>query len=98
MKLVRILQALGLFALLGHPAQAHDKNAPLTDAQKSFLSQYEAVRAALATDDLAAAKKAATVVEKDLAVVAKEDTKAQPGPHGTMGVSGSEVTMGRRAR
>lgn len=79
MKLVRILQAIGLFALLGLTAQAHDKNAPLTDAQKSFLAQYEVVRAALASDDLAAAKKAATVVEKDLTVVAKEDAKAQPG-------------------
>lgn len=79
MKLVRILQVIGLFALLGLTAQAHDKNAPLTDAQKSFLSQYEVVRAALASDDLAAAKKAATVVEKDLAVVAKKDAKAQAG-------------------
>ncbi len=90
MKLVRILPALGLFALLGLPAQAHDKNAPLTDAQKSFLSQYEAVRAALATDDLAAAKKAATVVEKDLAMVAKEDTKAQPGADAAKKLAGAD--------
>lgn len=59
MKSIRIFQALGLFALLGLTVQAHDKNAPLSDEQKAFLSQYESVRAALAADDLAATKKAA---------------------------------------
>lgn len=59
MKSIRILQALGLFALLGLTVRAHDKNAPLNDEQKAFLSQYESVRSALAADDLAATKKAA---------------------------------------
>jgi hypothetical protein len=60
MKMTRILLALGLSALLGTAARAHDKNAPLSEEQKAFLSQYESVRAALASDDLAATKKAAT--------------------------------------
>jgi hypothetical protein len=59
MKSIRILQVLGLFALLGLTVRAHDKNAPLNDEQKAFLSQYESVRAALAADDLAATKMAA---------------------------------------
>lgn len=62
MKSIRILQALGLFALLGLTVRAHDKNAPLNDEQKAFLSQYESVRAALAADNLAATKKAASAV------------------------------------
>ena len=90
MKSIRILQAIGLFALLGLTAQAHDNSAPLTDAQKSFLSQYEAVRAALATDDLAAAKKAAAVVEKDLVVVARADSKAQPGADAAKKLAGAD--------
>ena len=44
----------------------------LTPAQKQFLTQYEAVRAALAADDFAAAKKAA-------AVLAADKTTAAPG-------------------
>lgn len=62
MKSIRILQAIGLFALLGLTVRAHDKNAPLNDEQKAFLSQYESVRAALANDDLAATKKAAATI------------------------------------
>lgn len=62
MKSIRILQAIGLFALLGLTVRAHDKNAPLNDEQKAFLSQYESVRAALAADDLAATRKAAAAV------------------------------------
>ncbi|MBL9188372.1 MAG: DUF3347 domain-containing protein [Opitutaceae bacterium] len=89
-KSIRILQAIGLSTLLGLTAQAHDKSAPLTDAQKSFLAQYEAVRAALATDDLAAAKTAATIVEKDLVAVAKEDTKAQPAADAAKKLSGAD--------
>jgi hypothetical protein len=89
-KSIRILQAIGLSALLGLTAQAHDKNAPLTDAQKTFLSQYDAVRAALAADDLAAAKKAATVVGKDLAVIAKDDSKAQPAADAAKKLAGAD--------
>lgn len=59
MKYIRIIQAIGLFALLGLTVRAHEKNAPLNDEQKTFLSQYESVRAALAADDLAAVKRAA---------------------------------------
>ena len=44
----------------------------LTPAQKQFLTQYEAVRAALAADDFAAAKKAS-------AVLAADKTTAAPG-------------------
>ena len=46
--------------------------ATLTPAQKQFLTQYETVRAALAADDLTAAKKAA-------AVLAADKTTAAPG-------------------
>ena len=49
---------IGLFAL---SAFAHEAGGPLTAAQKKYLSQYENIRAALAADDLAAAKKAAAV-------------------------------------
>ena len=73
MKTIRILllvaiPLVGIGASLraGHgsmPAMAgheHPADAPaLTDVQKHFLSGYEAVRAALAADDLAAAKSAA---------------------------------------
>jgi hypothetical protein len=51
--------ALGLFALSGF---AHQAGGPLTDFQKNYLKQYEGVRAALATDDLAAARKAAGAI------------------------------------
>jgi len=62
MKMLRIFLSLGLSALLGSAARAHDKNAPLNDEQKAFLSQYKAVRAALAADDLAVAKTAAAAI------------------------------------
>ena len=62
MKTLRILLTLGLSALLGSAACAHDKNAPLNDEQKAFLSQYEAVRAGLAADDLAATQTAAAAI------------------------------------
>lgn len=62
MKSIRVLITLGFAALLSAVAQAHDKNAPLNDEQKAFLSQYELVRAALAADDLAATKKAAAAI------------------------------------
>lgn len=56
----RILATLLCLPLVASSAAlAHDKDAPLTAAQKSFLSQYESVRAALATDDLTAARRAA---------------------------------------
>ena len=49
---------IGLFAL---SAFAHEAGGPLTAEQKTYLSQYESIRAALAADDLAAAKKAAAL-------------------------------------
>lgn len=78
MKTIRILTALVLTAITGIVARAHDKSAGLDDGQKAFLAQYERVRAALASDDLAAAKSAAAPLAKDLAAVAKEQSKAQP--------------------
>lgn len=78
MKSIRLLLALAPVSLLGSAAYAHDKSAPLDAGQKAFLTQYEAVRAALAADNLAAAKTAAAPLAKDLAAVAQESTKAQP--------------------
>jgi hypothetical protein len=49
------------FGLLACSAFAHEAGGPLTAAQKTYLSHYESIRAALAGDDLAAAKKAAAV-------------------------------------
>jgi hypothetical protein len=51
--------ALGLFAF---SAFAHEAGGPLNDFQKNYLKQYEGVRAALAADDLKAAKKAAGTI------------------------------------
>lgn len=62
MKMLRIFLSLGLSSLLGSAAHAHDKNAPLNDEQKAFLSQYEAVRAALAADDLVTTKTASAAI------------------------------------
>ena len=63
-----------LLALLaGLAASAHESGAPLTAPQKTFLAHYEVVRAALAADDLAAAKKAA-------AALAAEPSPAPPVP------------------
>jgi hypothetical protein len=59
------LSSLRLFiaaALLATVVRAHDTHAPTTEVNKSFLSQYEVVRAALAADDLAGAKKAAATL------------------------------------
>ena len=50
---------LGLFALT---ASAHEAGGPLTAEQKTYLSLYEGVRAGLAADNLAAAKKAAVAL------------------------------------
>jgi hypothetical protein len=57
-KLVGAL-TLGLFAL---SASAHEAGGPLTAEQKTYLKHYESVRAGLAADDLAAAKKAAATL------------------------------------
>jgi len=62
MKTLRLLLTFAGCSLLGAAIQAHEKNAPLTGDQKAFLAQYEAVRAALAADDLGAAKNAAAAI------------------------------------
>ena len=48
--------------------------AELSDADKQFLTGYEKVRAALAADDLDAAKAAATALGEDGAALAKTET------------------------
>ncbi len=48
--------------LFGTAALAHDTRAPLTESRKQFLAGYEVVRAALANDDLEAARKAAAAI------------------------------------
>ena len=45
--------------MLASFATAQETRAPLTPAQKAVLARYESVRAGLAADDLATAKKAA---------------------------------------
>ena len=61
MKTCRFLlcSLVAFFASLAH---AQEKRLALSDEQKTFLTQYEAVRAGLAADDLAATKKAAAAV------------------------------------
>ena len=54
-----------LALLLGVAASAHDSYAPLSEARLLFLKRYEVVRAALAADDLAAARKGAEAIEKN---------------------------------
>jgi hypothetical protein len=61
MKTLRFLCPLAI-CLFGSLAIAHEKGAPLTPAQKSYLGNYETLRAALAADDLPAAQKAAAVI------------------------------------
>lgn len=66
MKMIRLLCTLGFAGLCSLLASANDTSAPLNDAQKQFLADYELIRAALAADDLAAAQKAAApVAERD---------------------------------
>jgi len=71
--IIKIL-ALALFVLGASIARAHDKSVAINDAQKAFLSQYETLRAALAADDLSAAKKAAETIASNApaATLAKE--------------------------
>jgi hypothetical protein len=61
MKPLRLALMLCLMVGLGTTAQAHDPKAPLNKEQKIFLAQYELARAALAADDLQAAKEATAV-------------------------------------
>ena len=79
MKTIRILSSLALAGLFALVANAHDKNAPLDNDQKQFLAQYELVRAALAADDLGAAKKAAAVVAAMPVIHHENGVDAPPG-------------------
>ena len=79
MKSIRLLLALCLTALFGTAVHAHDKNAPLDNDQKQFLAQYELVRAALAADDLAGAKKAAAVIAAMPVIHHENGVDAPPG-------------------
>lgn len=72
MKTIRLLITLAGCALCGAATYAHDKEAPLNDEQKAFLTQYEKIRAALASDDLAAAKKAAASIATESKIPPKE--------------------------
>jgi Cu(I)/Ag(I) efflux system membrane fusion protein len=67
-----LLLALGCSA-----AHAHDKNAPLNEEQKAFLAQYESARAALAADDLAATKKAASAITTESKAVSAESLTSE---------------------
>lgn len=78
MKRIHILIVLALTTLLGAAARAHDKAAPLDADSKSYLTQYEIVRAALATDELTGARKAAAEIAKQLSAMVKDHPKAQP--------------------
>ncbi len=85
MKILRILiiasqsllgLATGLYAAETMPGHKHGAHASvLTGTQKQFLFGYERVRAALAADDLAAAKSAASGIEDSTPAV--ELAKAQ---------------------
>jgi len=77
MKTIRILSTLAFAALLTLAARAHDSNAPLNAEQKQFLKDYEAVRAALAADDLSSAQKAATVIAEHADHAAGTDKHAK---------------------
>lgn len=61
MKTCRLLLC-SVIALIATFAHAQEKHTALSDEQKAFLTQYEAVRVGLSTDDLAAAKKAAAAI------------------------------------
>ena len=50
------------------------RSADLSEADKQFLTNYEHVRAALAADNLAQAKKAAVALAEEGAAIAKAET------------------------
>ena len=77
MKIIRFLTTTALCGILAVCAKAHDKNAPLNSEQKQFLSDYEAVRAALADDNLRNAQQAAAVIADRAGATAETDPHAQ---------------------
>lgn len=58
-------------------ANAHEKGASLTAADKTYLTQYEAVRAALAADKLPDAKKAAAEIAATPVATPKNEADAK---------------------
>ena len=62
MKLRLLATAILATATFAAVAHAHDTSTPITEVNRNFLGLYEGVSAALAADDLAAAKKAATAI------------------------------------
>lgn len=79
MKPLRLALMLCLMVGLGTTAQAHDPKAPLNKEQKIFLAQYELARAALAADDLQAAKEATAVVAALTVIHHEASGDAPPG-------------------
>jgi hypothetical protein len=77
MKLIRLLSILAVapFATTTHAQQTAAQPA---ESQHTFLTEYEAVRAALATDDLEAAKKAAAAISANEAASALASAKSLP--------------------
>ncbi|MFT3828863.1 MAG: hypothetical protein QM691_04060 [Opitutaceae bacterium] len=69
MNTLRRLVLLLALSLLAIPSRA----APLTEADRAFLAAYEKVRAALATDDLAASRAAAEAIPEAKAVADAPD-------------------------
>ena len=72
-----ILSLLAVSCFVSLPGLAHEKGAPLTAADKAYLAQYEAVRAALAADKLSDAKKAATEIVQTPVATPKDDADAK---------------------
>ena len=69
MKTIGIIGLVALCVALGNALAA-----PLSDNDKQFLAGYEKVRAALAADDLGAAKATATDLGDDGAALAKSNS------------------------
>lgn len=76
MKTIRPLAAL-ILGLFGYSALAHEAGAPLTSEQKNYLALYEPIRAALAADDLAGAKKGAAALAAAPQEKAANDAEAK---------------------
>jgi hypothetical protein len=76
MKTIRLLVP-AFVCLFGAVAFAHEKGSALTAAHKAYLGHYETLRAALAGDDLAAAKKAAAMIVQTPVDKATSDADAQ---------------------
>src|SRR3954470_5750685 len=69
MKTIGIISLVAIFVALGNAVAG-----PLSENDKQFLARYEKVRAALAADDLNAAKAAAMELNEDGAALAKSSS------------------------